>query len=75
MYHITDSNLYHTGQYDRLDRKYLDAVYIETMTYHVVHFSKTSLGTFESDAKACFDRMVMEFFLLFSSNRGVIVSC
>ena len=31
------------------------------MAYHVAHYTKTLLGTFESDAEACFDRLVMGF--------------
>ena len=29
------------------------------MNYHISHFTKTALATFESDAESCFDRIVM----------------
>ena len=61
MHHINDNKLYHKGQYGRPGGECLDAVYAKTMSYHVSHFTKTSLGTFESDAEACFDRLVMAF--------------
>ena len=59
MHHITNNKLYHTGQYGRPDGECLDAVYAKNMAYHVAHYTKTSLGTFESDTEACFDRLVM----------------
>lgn len=31
------------------------------MSYHVENYTKTLLGTFESDTEACFDRLVMAF--------------
>ena len=64
MKHITDNKLYHTGQYGRPGGECLDAVYAKNMSYHVSHYTKTSLGTFESDAESCFDRLVMGFVLV-----------
>ena len=61
MYHVVDKKLHHKGQYGRPGGECLDAVYAKNMAYHVAHFTKTSLGTFESDAEACFDRLVMAF--------------
>lgn len=61
MSHITDNKIYHKGQYGRPGGECSDAVYAKNMAYHVAHYIKTLLGTFESDAEACFDRLVMGF--------------
>ena len=34
------------------------------MNYHISHFTKTALATFESDAESCFDRIVMPLALV-----------
>ena len=34
------------------------------MKYHISKYTRTSLGNFESDAEACFDRIVMAFALI-----------
>lgn len=73
MHHINDNKLYHKGQYRRPGGECMDAVYTKTIAYHVSHFTKTSLGKFESDAEACFDRIVMAFvFSCFFSSRITI---
>ena len=52
LYHTINNKLHHIGQYGRPGGEYLDAVYENNLLYHVAHYTKTSVGTFESDAEA-----------------------
>jgi hypothetical protein len=64
MYHQVDKNLLHPGQYGRPGGKCQDAALRKVLHNHLATYTQTALGQFESDATACFDRMVMNFVLL-----------
>jgi hypothetical protein len=59
MYHAKDNNLLHDGQAGRLGSECMDVTLIKVLHITTSHLTKTSLGLFESDAEACFDRIVM----------------
>ena len=44
--------------------------FAKILKYHISKYTKTSLGNFESDAEACFDRIVMAFALICSGVWG-----
>ena len=70
MYHQSDNGLLHPGQYGQPGGECQDAAMCKVLHNHIAHFSKTPLGQFESDAKACFDRIVMDFALLCFHSTG-----
>jgi hypothetical protein len=68
MYHAKDNNLLHDGQGGRLGSECMDVTLTKVLHITMSHLTKTSLGLFESDAEACFDRIVMLMaFLAFKS--------
>ena len=54
----------HQGQYGRPGGKCQDVAFAKIMKYHISKYTRTSLGNFESDAEACFDRIFMAFALI-----------
>jgi hypothetical protein len=64
MYHQVDKKLLHPGQYGRPSDECQDAPLLKVLHNHLATYTHTALGQFESDATACFDRMVMTFVLL-----------
>jgi endonuclease/exonuclease/phosphatase family metal-dependent hydrolase len=68
MYHARDHSLLHDGQGGRLGSECMDVTLTKVLHITMAHLTKTPLGLFESDAEACFDRIVMLMaFLAFKS--------
>jgi hypothetical protein len=68
MYHARDKALLHDGQGGRLGSECMDVTITKVLHITMSHLTKTPLGLFESDAEACFDRIVMLMaFLSFKS--------
>jgi endonuclease/exonuclease/phosphatase family metal-dependent hydrolase len=59
MYHARDNDLLHDGQGGRLGSECMDVTFTKVLHITMSHLTKTPLGIFESDAEACFDRIVM----------------
>jgi hypothetical protein len=70
MYHQVDKKLLHPGQYGRPGGECQDAALLKVLHNHRATYTHTALGQFESDATACFDRMVMNFVLLCFRTNG-----
>jgi hypothetical protein len=70
MYHQVDNQLLHPGQYGRPGGECQDAALLKVLHNHLAKYTQTSMGQFESDATACFDRMVMNFVLLCFRTNG-----
>jgi hypothetical protein len=69
MYHQVDRNLLHRGQYGKPGGECQDAALSKVLHNLIAFLSKTPMGQFESDAKACFDREVMNLvFACFKSH-------
>jgi hypothetical protein len=64
MYHARDKALLHDGQGGRLGSECMDVTITKVLHITMAHLTKTPLGLFESDAEACFDRLVMLFVFL-----------
>jgi hypothetical protein len=71
MYYQVDKKLFHPGQYGRPSGECQDAALLKVLHNHLATYTHTALGQFESDATACFDRMVMNFVLLCFRTNGV----
>jgi hypothetical protein len=68
MHHANNNNLLHDGQGGRLGSECMDVTFTKILHITMSHLTKTPLGLFESDAEACFDRIVMLMaFLAFKS--------
>jgi hypothetical protein len=59
MYHQVDRNLLHQGQYGKPSGECQDVALSKVLHNLVAFLSNTPMGQFESDAKACVDREVM----------------
>jgi hypothetical protein len=70
MRHSVSHNLLHSGQYSKPGGECQDAALSKVLHNLLAFFTKTPLGQFESDATACFDRVVMAFALLCFSVMG-----
>ena len=63
MHHQTDHKFLYPGQYGKPGRECQDAAYAKLLHYHISRYTGTDMSCFESDAAACFDRIVMAFAL------------
>ena len=63
MFDQTQNNHLHPGQYGKPGGECQDAALSKQLQYHISTYTRTPLGSFESDAAACFDRIVMAFAL------------
>ena len=59
MFHARDHSLIHSSQGGRLGSECMDVAFTKILHFSLAHLTKTPLGLFESDAEACFDRIVM----------------
>jgi hypothetical protein len=70
MQHSVSNGLLHCGQYGKPGGECQDAALSKVLHNLISFFTNTPLGQFESDATACFDRVVMAFSLLCFSVMG-----
>ena len=67
IFHQIDNKHMHPGQYGRPGGECQDVAFAKILHYHISKFTRTPMENFESDAEACFDRIMMAFaFLCFS---------
>ena len=64
IFHQIDNKHMHQDQYGRPGVKCQDVAFAKILQYHVSKYTQTPMGNFESDAEACFDRIMMAFALL-----------
>jgi hypothetical protein len=64
MYHARDHSLIHLSQGGRLGSECMDIAFTKILHFSLAPLTKTPLGLFESDAEACFDRIVMRMAFL-----------
>ena len=64
MFHQSKHRLIHPGQYGQPGGECQDAAISKVLHNLLSTLTHTAMGQFESDATACFDRVVMEFALL-----------
>jgi hypothetical protein len=55
----------------RSGRMCSDVVLLKHFTYLMSHMTKTTLGTFDNDAKSCYDRIVVNLAMLISRTMGM----
>jgi hypothetical protein len=70
MHHAISNDCLHHGQYGKPGGECQDAALSKVLHNLLSFFTKTPLSQFESDATACFDRVVMAFALLCFSVKG-----
>ena len=56
-------NMIHCNQYGRPDRECTDVIFTKILHYHMSHYTKTALGSFENGAASCSDCIVMSLAL------------
>ena len=59
MSYQSKNKIIHKDQYGRPGGECPDVAFTKILHYHMSHYTKTALGSFESDAASCFDRIVM----------------
>lgn len=64
MFHQIDNKTIHKGQFSLPGGECHDPLFSKIIMYHISHFTKTVLETFESDTESCFDRIVMPLALV-----------
>lgn len=65
-------HLLHDGQWgSRKGRNSIDVVLLKQFTYETARLSRTSLITFDNDAKSCYDRIVMSYCLALCQKMGL----
>ena len=52
-------------------RNAIEVVFMKTLTYMIAQLTRTMLGTFDNDAKACYDRIVFALWSLRSQQMGM----
>ena len=70
MQHSVSHSLLHHGQFGKPGGECQDAALSKVLHNLLAFFTKTAFGQFESDATACFDRVVMAFSLVTFSVLG-----
>jgi hypothetical protein len=64
VHNAVDHHRLHSCQFGKKGGECMDAAISKTLHNVLATYTKTSLGQFESDATACFDRIVMTFAML-----------
>jgi hypothetical protein len=64
VHNAVDHKRLHPSQYGKKGGECMDAGVSKVLHNTIATYSKTPMGQFESDATACFDRIVMQFALL-----------
>jgi hypothetical protein len=64
VHNAVDHQLLHPSQFGKKGGECMDAAISKTLHNVLATYTKTPLGQFESDATACFDRIVMVFAML-----------
>jgi hypothetical protein len=63
-HNAVDHKRLHPSQYGKKGGECMDAAVYKVLHNTIATYAKTPMGQFESDATACFDRIVMQFALL-----------
>jgi hypothetical protein len=64
IHNAVDHQRLHANQFGKKGGKYMDAAISKTLHNIIATYTKTPLAQFESNAAACFDRIVMAFAML-----------
>jgi hypothetical protein len=64
IHNAVDHQRLHPSQFGKKSGECMDAAISKTLHNVLATYTKTPLGQFESDATACFDRIVMVFAML-----------
>ena len=72
LHQAEDTNQLGEQQYgSRPRRSAIDVVITKTMTYEIQELTKTDWGTFDNDAKTCYDRIVVNLAMLCARQLGL----
>ena len=70
--HAEAYNALHPEQWgNRPGKSAIDTALLKTCTYHLFHLTRTGGGTFDNDATACYDRIVMSLAILRGRQLGL----
>ena len=74
MWHQVDNKLLHLGQHGKPGGECQNTTLVKILHNVISHLMYTPMGQYESDATACFNRIVMQFALLCFKTNGAPMS-